>query len=86
VIVCVLGTVEVRDGDVEILVGGRQARRLRQISIMDSMGLVVRNVRARVGGAPRRMTVRVSARPSRSEAAAPGWDLARSRARLSSAA
>jgi predicted ATPase/DNA-binding SARP family transcriptional activator len=28
VIVCVLGTVEVRDGDVEIPIGGRQARRL----------------------------------------------------------
>ncbi len=51
------------------------------ISIIDSMGLVERSVRARVGGTPRRLTVRVSARPSRSDPAAPGWALSRSRAR-----
>ena len=43
-------------------------------------------VRARVGGTPRRMTARVSASPSHSDSAAPGWDLARSRGRLFSTA
>jgi hypothetical protein len=45
------------------------------------MGLAERSVRARVGGTPRRRMVRVSAMPSRSEAAAPGWVLSSSRAR-----
>jgi hypothetical protein len=45
----------------------------RQISIMLLTQLVLRRVWARVGGTPRRNTVRVSSRPSRSEAAAPGW-------------
>ena len=51
----------------------------RQISIIDSMALVDRRVRARVGGTPSRLTVSVSARPSRSDPAAPGWDRVRSR-------
>jgi len=40
----------------------------RQISIMDSMALVERNVRASVGGTPSRLKVNVSAGPLRSEA------------------
>src|SRR5213080_4761986 len=46
---------------------------LRAIEIIDSMLLVERSVRARVGGTPRRSTVSVSVSPSRSDAAAPGW-------------
>jgi hypothetical protein len=45
---------------------------LRQMEIIDSIGLVERSVRARVGGTPNCRTVGVSCRPSRSEAAAPG--------------
>jgi hypothetical protein len=56
----------------------------RQISIMDSMGLVDRRVRARVGGTPSRSTVRVSSRPSRRLAAAPGRVLSSSAANASS--
>jgi hypothetical protein len=58
----------------------------RQISIIDSMALVERSVRANVGATPRRVTVRVSNSPSRRLAAAPGWLLARLVARASSAA
>jgi hypothetical protein len=43
------------------------------ISIMLSTQLVLRKVRARVGGTLRRSTVSVSSKPSRKEAAAPGW-------------
>ena len=43
-----------------------------QISIIDSIAFVERNVRARVGGTSSRLMVSVSARPSRSEPAAPG--------------
>ena len=46
---------------------------VRQMLIMLSMAFVDRNVRARVGGTPRRSTVNVSSRPSRRLAAAPGW-------------
>ena len=46
---------------------------VRLIEIIDSMLLVERSVRARVGGTPRRSTVSVSVSPSRSDAAAPGW-------------
>jgi hypothetical protein len=42
------------------------------MEIIDSMQLVERKVRARVGGTPRRSTVSVSARPSRRLPAAPG--------------
>src|SRR6266496_1007517 len=45
---------------------------------------VERSVRARVGGTPSRSTVRVSARPSRRLAAAPGWVLSSSRASAAS--
>jgi len=38
---------------------------LRQIEIIDSMQFVLRRVRARVGGTPRRSTVNDSARPAR---------------------
>jgi hypothetical protein len=58
----------------------------RQISIIDSIELVLRNVRARVGGTPRRPMVKVSASPSRRLAAAPGWERSSSRARASSSA
>ena len=44
------------------------------------MVLVERSVRASVGGTLSRKMVRVSAMPSRSEAAAPGWVLSSSRA------
>ena len=43
------------------------------MEIIDSMLLVVRSVRASLGDTPRRNTVKVSDRPSRNEAAAPGW-------------
>src|SRR6266540_3289250 len=46
---------------------------VRAMEIIDSMLFVLRRVRASVGGTPRRSTVSVSARPSRSDAAAPGW-------------
>ena len=46
---------------------------VRQIEIMLSTAFVERNVRASVGGMPRRSTVRVSDIPSRRLAAAPGW-------------
>src|SRR5665647_1759823 len=52
----------------------------RQIEIIDSIALVERSVRARVGGRSNARTVRVSARPSRRLAAADGWVLSRSRA------
>jgi hypothetical protein len=42
-------------------------------SIMLSTQLVLRKVRARVGGTPRRSTVSVSVRPSRKDVAAVGW-------------
>src|SRR5215467_2962684 len=45
----------------------------RQIPIIDSMLFVECSVCARVGGTPSRRMVRVSAMPSRSDAAAPGW-------------
>ncbi len=48
--------------------------------------LVLRSVRANVGGTSRRSTVRVSARPSRRLAAAPGWVLSSSLASASSCA
>jgi hypothetical protein len=44
----------------------------RQISIIDSTALVDRNVRAKVGGTPRRVIVSVSDKPSRKLLAAPG--------------
>src|SRR3954471_2662574 len=56
------------------------AERARQMEIIDSMALVERSVRASVGGTSRRSTVRVSVRPSRRLAAAPGWVLSSSRA------
>ena len=59
---------------------------LRAIEIIDSMELVERSVRASVGGTPRRSTVSVSVRPSRSEAAAPGWVRCSSFANASSCA
>src|SRR5438094_10534998 len=59
---------------------------LRQMEIIDSIGLVERNVRARVGGTPSRSTVSVSGRPSRSDAAAPGWVLSNSEAKLTALA
>jgi hypothetical protein len=46
--------------------------RSRQISIIDSMELVDLIVRARVAGTPSGPIVRVSASPSRSDAAEPG--------------
>jgi len=48
--------------------------------IMDSIALVERSVRARVGGTSRASTVRVSASPSRRLAAAEGWVLSSSQA------
>jgi hypothetical protein len=45
----------------------------RQTETIDSIQFVERSVRASVGGTPRRRTVRVSSRPSRRLAAAPGW-------------
>ncbi len=45
------------------------------------MQLVLRRVRARVGGTPRRNTVSVSLRPSRRLPAAPGWVCSNSLAR-----
>jgi hypothetical protein len=42
------------------------------MAIIDSIELVDLRVRASVGGTPSRMTVSVSASPSRNEAAAPG--------------
>jgi len=56
----------------------------RQIEIIDSMQFVLRRVRARVGGTPRRSTVNVSARPSRRLPAAPGWVCSNSLASASS--
>ena len=58
----------------------------RHTEIIDSMALVERSVRARVGGTPRRSTVSVSSRPSRRLAAAPGWVRSSSLASASSAA
>jgi hypothetical protein len=55
-----------------------------QISIIDSMLFVERRQRARLGWAPRRVTVSVSARPSRRLPAAPGWVRSSSLARASS--
>jgi hypothetical protein len=43
------------------------------MEIIDSMLSVLRSVRVTVGGTPERSTVSVSDRPSRSDAAAPGW-------------
>jgi hypothetical protein len=57
---------------------------LRQIPIMLSTQLVLRRVRARVGGTPRDSTVSVSSKPSRNDAAAPGWVRSSSPARVSS--
>src|SRR5262249_48861117 len=54
------------------------------MEIIDSMLLVLRSVRATVGGTPRRSTVNVSDRPSRSDAAAPGWARSSSLASASS--
>src|SRR5512144_1278260 len=54
--------------------------------IMDSIALVERSVRARVGGTPSRSTVSVSSSPSRRLAAAPGWVVSSARARVSSCA
>jgi len=53
----------------------RSASRLtrRTVSIIDSQGLVEASVRLRRPRTPRRMTVSVSSRPSRSDAAAPEW-------------
>ncbi len=45
---------------------------VRAMEIMDSMVLVLRSVRARVGDTSRRSTVSVSASASRRRAAAPG--------------
>src|SRR4051795_10913918 len=50
------------------------------MEIIDSIALVERRVRARVGGTSSRSTVRVSVRPSRRLAAALGWVLSSSRA------
>jgi hypothetical protein len=58
----------------------------RQMAIIDSMLLVLGSVRARVGGTPRRRMVSVSVRPSRKDAAAPGWERSSSRASFSSSA
>ena len=58
----------------------------RHTEIIDSMALVERSIRASVGGTPRRSTVRVSSRPSRRLAAAPGWVRSNSLARASSVA
>src|SRR5664279_2173866 len=60
------------------------AERVRAIEIIDSMQLVERSVRARVGGTFRRSTVNVSARPSRRLPAAPGWVRSNSLASASS--
>src|SRR5665648_427314 len=60
--------------------------RVRAMEIIDSMLLVERNVRARVGATPRRSTVSVSARPSRRLPAAPGWVRSNSLASASSCA
>jgi hypothetical protein len=46
---------------------------------MLSMGFVLRTVRRSVGGKPRRMTAKVSASPSRRDAATPGRLLSRPR-------
>ena len=54
--------------------------------IIDSIALVERSVRARVGGTPRRSTINVSARPSRRLPAAPGWVLSSSAANTSNCA
>jgi transposase len=51
-----------------------------------NLSSVDRNVRARVGGTPSRPIVRVSASPSRSDPAAPGWERSSSRASASSSA
>jgi hypothetical protein len=56
----------------------------RAVPLKFSMGLVVANERSRVRDNPRPMTVRVSSRPSRSDAAAPGYLACRLRARFSS--
>jgi hypothetical protein len=45
---------------------------VRAMEIIDSIGLEVVNVRARVPVMPSRVTVNISSRPSRSDAAAPG--------------
>ena len=47
------------------------AKWLRQMELTDSMQLVLRSVRARVGDPPRRSTVNVSLKPSRRLPAAP---------------
>src|ERR1035437_5705537 len=56
----------------------------RQIEIIDSIQFVLRRVRARVGGTPRRSTVSVSLRPSRRLPAAPGCVCSNSLASASS--
>lgn len=53
----------------------------RQMAIIDSIEFVDLRVRASVGGTPSRMTVSVSASPTRSEAAAPGYEYHHSTAR-----
>jgi hypothetical protein len=58
----------------------------RQMEIIDSRVFVDLSVRARVGGTPSRVMVRVSARPSRRLAAAPGWERSSERASASSSA
>ena len=50
---------------------------VRAIEIIDSTGLDVISVLASWPSMPRRVTVNISSRPSRSEAAAPGYLLSR---------
>jgi len=56
------------------------------MAIIDSMLFVDLSVRASVGGTPSRPMVRVSASPSRKDAAAPGWERSSSRTSASSLA
>lgn len=66
---------------------GALTRARRQILIIiDSITFVERNVRACVGGRPRRSTIRVAASPPRGLAAAPWWVLYNSAASASSCA
>jgi len=69
-------------GNVSVLQFFTLAEWLRQMEIVDSMQLVLRRVRAWVGGTPKRSTVNVSLRPSRRLPAAPGWVCSHSRANL----
>jgi hypothetical protein len=66
--------------------GSRSGSAIRTSNPNTQREFVDLRVRASVGGTPRQMTVSVSARPSRNDAAAPGWERSSSRANARSSA